>query len=68
MLTARMMVALFRREDADLSYLQQALATIYARKGEQADAYLEGLLTKVPTNRAGIVRTLAAQVRAQRSR
>jgi predicted RNA-binding protein with PIN domain len=67
-LTARMMIALFRREDADLSYLQQALATVYARKGEQADAYLEKVLTKVSNKRATVVRTLAAQVRAQRSR
>ena len=68
MLTARMMIALFRSEDADLSYLQQALATVYARKREQADAYLEGILAKVPKKRADMVRALAAQVRAQRSR
>lgn len=66
-LTARMMVALFRSEDADLSYLQQALATVYARKGQKADAYLEGILAKVPNKRATMVRTLAAQVRTQRS-
>jgi predicted RNA-binding protein with PIN domain len=68
MLTDRMLIALFRREDADLSYLQQALATVYARKREQADAYLEKVLTKVPKKRADIVRTLAAQVRGQRSK
>ena len=68
MLTARMMIALFRSEDANLSYLQQALVTVYARKGEQADAYLEGVLTKVPKKRADMVRTLAAQVRAERSK
>jgi predicted RNA-binding protein with PIN domain len=68
MLTARMMIALFRSEDADLSYLQQALATVYAQKGEQADAYLEGVLTKVSKKRADMVRTLAVQVRAQRSK
>ena len=67
MLTARMMIALFRSEDTDLSYLQQALATVYARKGEQADAYLEEVLGKVPKRRADIVLTLAAQVRAERS-
>ncbi|MHB2208112.1 hypothetical protein [Methylobacterium sp. CM6257] len=38
------------------------------RAGELADAYRGTVLTKVPDKRATTVRTLAAQVRAQRSR
>jgi RNase P/RNase MRP subunit p30 len=67
-LTPTMLTAMLKRDDADLSYIQQALATVCAQRGAEADTFLERILTSVPKRRAAVVRTLAAQVRAERSR
>ena len=61
-----MLTAMLRRDDVDLCYIQQALATVCAQKGDEADTFLDKILTTVPKKRAAIVRTLAAQVRGER--
>ncbi|WP_267360578.1 MULTISPECIES: hypothetical protein [unclassified Methylobacterium] len=65
-LTPTMLTAMLRGDDVDLCYIQQALATVCAQKGDEADTFLDKILTTVPMKRAAIVRTLAAQVRGER--
>ncbi|WP_267425160.1 hypothetical protein [Methylobacterium sp. GC_Met_2] len=65
-LTPAMLTALLTRDDVDLCYIQQALATVCAQRGDEADTFLDKILTTVPKKRAAIVRTLAAQVDGER--
>jgi len=65
-LTPTMLTGMHRRDDVDPCYIQQALATVCAQKGDEADTFLDKILTTVPKKRAAIVRTLAAQVRGER--
>lgn len=65
-LTPTMLTAMLRRDDVDLRYIEQALATVCAQRGDEADTFLDKILTTVPKKRAAIVRTLAAQVRGER--
>lgn len=65
--TPTLLTAMLKRDDADLSYLQQALATVCAQTGGKAGTVLETVLTPVPRQRAVVVRPLAVQVQAERS-
>jgi ABC-type Zn2+ transport system substrate-binding protein/surface adhesin len=65
-LTPTMLTAMLRRDDVDLCYIQQALATVWAQRGDEADTFLDKILASVPKKRAAVVRTLAAQVRGER--
>ncbi len=65
-LTPTMLTGMLRRDDVDPCYIQQALATVWAQRGDEADTFLDKIPASVPTKRAAVVRTLAAQVRGER--
>ncbi len=65
-LTPTMLTAMFKQEDVDFSYLQQALTTVYAQRGDETAAFLEKILAGVPKKQADVLRTLNAQVQSRR--